>query len=356
VRIFLIYPGHTISTIDVAIGYERALRELGHEVLAYNYHDSLAFYGEALEYWKQKNPRFDPSQAEWLRISSEMAVVEAVRFVPQVVIIVCGFALHRSAFDLLGRNLCLPLVLILTESPYVDPDQRQIVEKGHIRLAFTNERRSVEYLAANEAGAPVVYLPHSYDPARHFPQAVGQEYRSDVFFCGTMYEERRQLLEGVDWTGIDVRIVGPELGDGEVQGGLANEELARFYCGTKLALNMHRTSCGVFDERLRHIEDGAAWSLGPRAYEIAACGAFQVCDDSRGELRIVFGDAVPTYRTAEDLEWLIRMYLADEVARVELARRQRERVQPCTFRARAEAILLPMIEEVLYDVTSICQR
>lgn len=347
-RILLIYPGHGFSTIDVARGYEAALRELGHKVRAYNYHNSLVFYQSALEFWAKRNKHFQYDDSDWLRLSSEMVTLEAIRFVPDVVLIVCGFALHKSAFDLLAVNLALPLVIILTESPYLDKDQRDLCDKANIGLAFTNERKSVRYLSG---AVPTVYLPHSYDPERHKPRSrrgepmqIDGHYQSDVFFCGTMYEERQQLFDAVNWEGIDSHIVGPVIGNREITGGMSNTELVKYYNATKIALNMHRTTVGCFDERIRHIEDGTAWSIGPRAYEIAGCGAFQICDASRGELQEVFGNTVPTFRDGEEMERLMRTYLADEVARLELAQEQRERVKPCSFLARARDILVPTIE------------
>ena len=53
-RILLIYPGHSHSTIDIAIGYERAFRELGHVVEAFDYHHHIAFYTTAISYWNEQ--------------------------------------------------------------------------------------------------------------------------------------------------------------------------------------------------------------------------------------------------------------------------------------------------------------
>jgi spore maturation protein CgeB len=351
-RVSLIYPGHSISTIDVAKGYEAALRELGCNVFPYPYHNSLVFYSHALEYWAELNPWFQYSEEDWLREASYRVIPEILRSMPDVVIIICGFALHKEAYLMMSKALGLPVVLLLTESPYADmrighkPGQRHLIEQGGVSLAFTNERNSVGYLS--ETGVPVVYLPHSYDPERHWRRDVGPDYESDVFFCGSMYQERQELIGAIDWTGIDDRIVGPTQGDREVKGGMPNEEVVKHYSGTKIALNIHRTSCGVFDEELIQIMPGQVWSLGPRSYEIAACGAFQISDGSRGELYEVFGDTVPTYNTAGECEALIRRYLADDIARKDIAQLQHEAAEPCTFRARAAEILLPAIRaEVL---------
>jgi spore maturation protein CgeB len=136
-------------------------------------------------------------------------------------------------------------------------------------------------------------------------------------------------------------------GANRIEGGMANEELAKFYNGAKISLNIHRTSKGVWDDRLQHIEGNEAWSLGPRAFEIAACGGFQISDDTRGELFEVFYDFVPTFETAEEMEHLIREYLADDEARQRVGMEQFRAVQPCSFRHRAEEILLPLLSEVV---------
>src|SRR4030065_2583401 len=90
-----------------------------------------------------------------------------------------------------------------------------------------------------------------------------------------------------------------------------NAELIKYYCGTKIALNHHRTIVGK-DSRGEELHIDQAYSLGPRAYEIAACGAFQLCDDTRPELQEVFGDSVATYRDGGDLRDKIAYYLSHD--------------------------------------------
>ena len=344
-RIFLMYPGHKVSTYEVADGYYNALKEMGCIVQPYQYHDSLMFYSHALEHWAGLNKKFTYDEDDWMRLSSEMAVLEAVRFGPDVVVTFCGFAMHRSAFEMLGRNLGLPIALCLTESPYLDETQRELIEHAHLSMAFTNDLASVDYLNQNSAGVPVTYLPHAYDHTKHMPMAVGDEYKSDACFIGTLYDERKVLFDGVDWTGINELIITPRINKEKsiVEGAIDNTETVKYYNGTKVAISSHRTSCGVFNDELVQLPQDASLSLGPRSYEIAACGAFQVSDPYRAELLEVFGETVPTFTTSAELERLIRHYIAHDDERQELARQQHEAVQPHSFRARAEQILLPAI-------------
>jgi len=364
-RILLIYPGHGYSTKDVAEGYEAGLRELGHEVTTFDYHNSLVYHSHALAYWAKKNRRFSFTEQDLMKISAYDSVIMAVEMVPDVVIIVTGLALHKVFFDILGKQLGLPLALILTESPYIDHVQAKMLP--HVHVCFTNDRKSVAGLQAlGEPGGaeewagpfhpPVHYLPHSFDPARHYPGEVDRRYQYDVFFCGSPFPERAALFRHVRWPwGIRTKIAMPKRKGsfGHVRGVIPNNELAQYYRGSRICLNLHRTVVGVKPGDSggytgEHIQRGQAWSLGPRAFEIAACGAFQLTDDSRGELREVFGDSVATFDgTPRDLGDKVRYYLAHDQEREEMAREACRRVQGCSFAERGRSILIPGIEEVL---------
>lgn len=337
-RILIAYPGPTHSTFDVAAGYEKALRGLGHEVYGYPYHKWLGFYGEVLSYWETFNEQYKLNRNDVVLHSSLHLVIAVLEFVPDVVIIVSGSALHKHAFDLLHR-FNLPVLMLLTESPYEDELQSKILAQAHITHAFTNECLSVEPLS--ETGVPVTYLPHSYDPEVHRQRDVNGEYRSDVFFHGTLWPERVRLMENLSSLPFDLRITGFDFAKQEEGKHLIdNDELARYYNGAKVCLNHHRT----FKTRIGdNVPIGGAASIGPRAYEIAACGAFQLCDDKRPELYSVFGLGVPTYADADDLKDKIVHYMARPNDRQDLARHAQLRVQTCTFENRAREIVEPVL-------------
>lgn len=330
-RILLIYPGHTYSTIDVADGYEKALQALGHEVKAYDYHNAISFYGLALSHWKKHSTPTDCSI-----LASEHVVIDAIDFVPDIVLIVNGQALHRRAYDLLHR-LNIPLALLLTESPYADGDQAVIMAKGHIAVAFTNDKASVSPLT-EQTGVDTVYLPHSFDPIQHRPRPVLTQYESDVFFHGTLFPERKELIELLFDLPFDILAGGIDPDNEDVEealdDALDNLELAYCYNSTKIALNHHRVN-------------GRAHSLGPRAFEIAACGAFQLCDNSRPELVEVFGDSVATYANGGELLDKVGHFMQHTDEREQMAASALQRVQECTFENRAREILVPTIMEVI---------
>lgn len=232
--------------------------------------------------------------------------------------------------------------LLATESPYLTWSLERHTAAIYDTV-FTNERLAPPLFTQNDP-ASVHYLPHAYHPARHRPDGPALD-PCDVRFVGTMFPERAALFGAVDWTGLrwDCRGVTIDPDAADVRTVLSqitpNEQTAALYRGAGIVLNHHRTVRQPGGDA--HIGAGEAESLGPRAYEIAACGAFQLCDDSRPELADVFGDAVPTYRAgdADDLGRLIRHYHARPDARARLAAAAAEAVAPHHWGARAAAIL-----------------
>jgi spore maturation protein CgeB len=169
-----------------------------------------------------------------------------------------------------------------------------------------------------------------------------------------MWPERARLLNGFktwahrwhkDWKLI---INGIAMMTGRNSNALVdNNVLAQLYCGTRIALNHNRTIRSLEVATGEEVHIGGAWSLGPRAFEIAACGAFQLCDDSRPELAEVFGDTVATYSDAADLRRKAGYYLTHDSERQAMAEASYRRVQLCSFEQRAKQVMIPAIMEVI---------
>lgn len=88
---------------------------------------------------------------------------------------------------------------------------------------------------------------------------------------------------------------------------VSNTTTAALYRRAAMGLNLYRVSKG-WGRNAPVIEH--AESLNPRAYELAACGAFHL-STYRAEVPEIFGDLVPTFETPEDASALIRRWLAD---------------------------------------------
>ena len=346
-RILVSYPGHCISTFDVARGWHMALQKLGHEVYHMNYEFNVPFYGAVCDYWVERNPDFRPTMYDVFWLASQDLICKAIDCMPlDFVLIVTGLLHHPRVFEHF-KKLEIPTVLIFTESPYNDEMLADILPLPNV--VFSNDLNSVEPF--REVNPNSYYMPHSYNPEVHHPpdgELLAEEYKHEVFFLGSLYEERKALFEelALNYKGsARLDIIGTSMDTkGRMTGEMINDELIKHYWGSKIVLSPNRTTADYFAKT--QIEE-EAWSLGPRVYEVAACGAFQVTDNSRAELREVFGDVIPIYRDGAGLAQIVAYFLQEEDHRRELARQARERVKPCTFENRAQNILFPTLREVL---------
>lgn len=330
-KILFVHAAADWSISDVSRGYRSALVRQGHEIVKdYWFSNRLKFFNAGVT-------AADSAEAATLSIhsislgASEGVVIEAMYKDPDLVLFSGGgLGFHPNALWLL-QKAGYKSAIIHTESPYEDDNQAYL--SNLIDHTFTNDRWSAK---ARGWG----YLPPSYDPAIHRPTAPEPgEPACDVLILGTGWAERVKLLEQIDWTGIKLRILGmwPEITEGSPlfpfteQRLIDNEDAPALYATAKICLNFHR-------------HHPKAESLNPRAYELAACGCFQI-SDWRAELDEVFKGAVPIFDPArpQTLEALIRDYLADDDKRDALAARQCSLVQGETFDVRA-ARLMEVVE------------
>ena len=358
-RIMVCHPGHAVSTVDVANGLAGALKKTDNDIWLFDYNIRLAFYRVAFEAWKERSPQNLVPPNAFMVCASEALIIEAIDFVPDIVVMISGVTLHRRAYDLL-HSLKIPVVIILTESPYVDEIQADVLKNTHAIAATTNDKNSVTGLK-EAAGIPIEYLPHSFDPAIHYKRNAADlspKYKTNVFFYGTLWPERKALFSKISGIrdyfigGVDPSFTRAAFEKINI---IPNEEMTLYYSGTKIAINHNRTVIGIDPESLketRHINSDAAYSLGPRPYEIAACGCFQLSDNSRKEMGEIFGDSIAIYKDADELNEKIKYYLTHEKERQEMAAEAHARVQNCTFDNRVNNILLPFLTRVLNDNSS----
>jgi spore maturation protein CgeB len=345
-RLLLVHPGADYSTADVFHGLAEALARAGHAVGVYALNGHLELAARYLALQQARLRRMDPNEPRRLGVeatmskASEGALLVALRGRADAVLIVSALFFHPSALFLL-RAARMPVGLLFTESPYQDEEQADYAALASV--CWTNDRGSVERL--RRANARTHYLPAAYRAGVHCPGRPPADVpRHDALFIGTLFRERAELLAAVDWTGIDLGIYGSfdaidrrsalyrRLAP-HVRGGVMdNARAIQLYRAAKIVLNPYRTS--VFHGSDAHVEGE---SLNPRAYELAACGAFQLSSD-RPEIRAVFGEDVPTFRDAEEMADLVRAFVNQPDLRAHMAASARRRIAGATFDARARQL------------------
>lgn len=340
-RLLMVHPGASFSTHDVYVGLLNALIDQGHQVYSYQLDSRIERAGSWLKYcWRKAGkPDPKPTSADVLYRASVEALERALRFHVDGVLVVSAMYFHPDVLTLM-RRAGLRIGVVFTESPY--DDEKQLVVAPLADVCWTNERTSVEPLRFVNKNTH--YLPHAYNPEIHKPSAPSEEVPAhDVVFVGTAFQERVELLSAVDWTGIDLGIYGawqtlPSRSRLRqyVRGSVVDNAYAvQLYQRAKIGLNLYRQSVGFGRNapRITHAE-----SMNPRAYELAACGVFQLADH-RAEHAETFQWTAPAFTTPQDLEKKIRAFLDRPYEREHKAESSRQRIGPHTYAARAAQLM-----------------
>lgn len=357
-KILAVHPGASYSTADVWSGVIGALAEQGHEISHYRLDGRIAGAGSWLHSQVRRAKRLGQSvsytSADVVYQASVGCIERALRLQPDWVLVVSGMYFHPDAFIMLKRA-GIRTAVILTESPYDEEKEARILP--YVDIAWTNERTSAPRLREMSGNPHVYYLPHAYDPSRHYPgerEGDATLPAHDVVFVGTYFQERIEILSAVDWSGIDLGLYGDhtQLPSRSklrkyIAGGVTdNATTAALYRRAKIGLNLHRTSKGFgrTAPRIEHAE-----SLNPRAYELAASGCFVVSD-----WRDEFDDrpiALDCFQSPDGLESLIRYYLVRPDERAARIACTLNAVQGETFAARAQQIMGDL-ERVRYPLVT----
>ena len=320
--VLVIAPGAAYCTRDVFDGLCAGLSSAGVNVATYSLHGRLAVANNTQHAaWRlrKKTDRASPRPTVHdIAYESCLGIFEkCYRFDPDVVLFVSGVLITAETFQLLRKRHTVGV--LLTESPYLMEHEQRIA--AHVDLVWTHERAAVPLL--RQVQPRTEYLPHAWLPGRHDAVSSSPDLpEHDVVFVGTDFPERIALLEAVDWTGIDLGLYGnwgslradSPLKPCVRQTQIDNATTAALYRRAKIGLNLYRTSTDFSGRPLTL----PAHSLNPRAYELAAAGVFTL-STPRAELAERFGDRVPTFTTAAELQALLSRWLADDAGRAAVA-------------------------------------
>lgn len=368
-KVLLVAPGAVYSTYDCYRYYLDAMHKSSEvSVQGFNYHNMMIYHGVATDKLFPHYSQDDRAAVVSLRSAREL-ILDAVLYKPDVVFVVSGTLIPEEVYIELLRvrhELDRPFALAMyyTESPYMD--EKQEIYFKYSDVVFTNDKYSVKRFDP-KGTRYVEYLPHSFDPKVHRPgnenDPNSEKYRSDVFFGGTVFKERFDMVQSINWNNVNLRLHGnwdewvnennpaslklqEYLINNEVY--TSNAEYAKYYRNAKIALNVHRTRADIEGETNPLDNYNDAYSIGPRIYEAAACGTF-IITDYRKEAEDIFGDTIEFFDSNEDLEKKIHYWLdpEHEQERINKAQAAIGKIQNCTFNDRLEHNILPVLHEVL---------
>lgn len=197
-------------------------------------------------------------------------------------------------------------------------------------FVFTIQRGECLDLIKAAGAGEVHYLPMACDPVVHYPVELSPEEKarwgSPISFVGAGYHNRQQVFAsfaempfkiwGTEWPGCKPfdRMVQE---DGRR---LTPEEYVKIFSSTDININLHSST-------ERDGVDPSGDFVNPRTFELASCGAFQLCDE-RNLLGELFepGREIVTFSSVTDLKEKIDYYLNHPEERAEVAKRARKKV------------------------------
>lgn len=253
-------------------------------------------------------------------------------------------------------EVCGASAMWVTEDPY---ELATNLGNAHLfDLIFSNDSASVAAY-----GAKGRHLPFAADPGlhQHPIPASDQEtehYRYDLFFAGTAWPNRVELLRKLQSRIEDVNlklalphnphIPAPDLGldPSSYLWRTPNSEFARFANRSRAVLTLHRSFSSSGN-------DPMASTPGPRLFEVALAGGFQLVDMSipRIEVTRYFdeGSEFIGFRSADECSDKLAYYLAKGEERLAIARAAQNR-------ALSEHLYAHRVDYLLSQVVALPSR
>lgn len=352
-KILVVSPVPTYATWDVYEGQVQGLRANGVEVQAMSYSRIWNMFIDFKDFMEVTG-RAEYGTVNHLLLAGDRIIAAAIALEADLVHFVAPMHLSPVTLRILKQYVGVRTSAYFTECPYDDEWTFKLAEL--FDYCFVCDKVSVA--AFKERNQNTHYIGHAYNPEVHVLNGK-EEKDADVLFIGTNFPTRITFMERVDWTGIDLHLYGiMRLGQSSLKPyvrkaqAIPNKAALDLYRKARIGLQMHRKDGydPIAAQKGKQFVKGGlvgarplanlvAHSLGPRSYELAACGVFQICDEGRPELREVFGDTIPTYKTPHDLGALLRKHLDDPMRREELAQAQHAAVEPHTFESRMRVLL-----------------
>ena len=302
-----------------------ALESLGHDVRWLDHSVHATSYHQ-LELLKNSQHRL-ALQSKYAEMLSRITMAQLAEDPPDLVLSLAQAPLILPALEHLRRKKFLTAMWFVENYRHLTYWQQ--LAAGYDFWFVIQQEPCIA--ALKQAGAKDVrYLPMAADPSMHRPLELTQdereEYGSDVSFVGAGYANRREIfprLLGHDWT---FKLWGNEWDGATALTSILQRNGARIdtdtcqkvFNASAVNLNLHSWAGAGFDP------DGDF--VNPRAFELAACGAFQLTDRRSLMPDLFTASEVATVSSSEALPGEITRWLREPEQRVAMAAQARQRV------------------------------
>lgn len=312
--------------------WTQSLRELGHEVVEFDYRTNFIVRKE----WQAKHPALQRGYAGAVKKSSRLAALDtwlinrkllkrAGEIKPDIFITYPGERIYPETIKTLSQRLNVRTVLWLGRDVVYERTPNVVESFPYYDFVFTIDPPAVKKY--REHGARNVhYLPLGCYPPTHrkveLTPAEVTRYSAPVSFVGQLFDDRPEFLsELVDqdvnfwthWWTNGMQEKYPQLKPlyrGEARG----MGMIKVLNGAGIVINVHRATNSYEGTNMR-------------TFEAAGCAAFQLTEYKK-EIGNMFkiGEEIEVYYDVDDLKKKIAYYLQRPDERNEMARRAQKRV------------------------------
>ncbi len=241
---------------------------------------------------------------------------------PDIAFFPLGSSVWQSTLrELKRRGVRLVQICDLPAATMLERDR---VNLPYFDLIFQVANLSDGLRAAGAVGR-IEYVPIGIDPQAHRPVKLSpaeyERYQSDVCFIGGLdtrfHGARRKMVEYAIEQSIDIKVWGgyrAHFTNSPIlqhwHGQIWGEEQVKALCATKIGLNFH------VDHQPGELDRG----LNSRAFELAACGVFQLLQRVPGVAEFFEeGREIVCFETKEEMLDKIKYYLTHDMERERIA-------------------------------------
>lgn len=311
--------------------WTQALRELGHEVIEFDYRSSPIVTKEL----RAKHPWLYPAYESLLKRSKSLVAVEsriinkallqqAEDIQPDVFITYPGERIFPETIEHMSQKMGITTVLWLGRDVVYEKTPNVVESFPYYDFVFTIDPPAVRKYKENGARR-VHYLPLGCYPPTHRPIELSEDdkkrYAANLSFVGQLFDDRPEYLcQLIDrnvnfwthWWGEEMQNEYPQLTPlyrGEARG----TSMIKVLNGANIVLNVHRATNSYEGTNMR-------------TFEAAGCAAFQLTE-YKSELGRLFkvGEELEVYTDMDDLKKKIDYYTNHPDEAAEIAQRAQKR-------------------------------
>ncbi len=339
-RVLVVLPFYG-GSLPIGRYCARALAATGRLVEVF---EAPEFFGafSALKQLRVGVDRLDFLENSFLQVVSQAVLAKVEAFEPDLVLAMAQAPLSRRALKRLRADK-VPTAMWFMEDFRLFTYWRAFAPYYDIFAVIQEEPFLSELAAMGQENA--LYLPMAALPELHRPLELSAEeraeYGSDLSFLGAGYPNRRSAFARLAELGPSLKIWGTEWEGAPFAPELLQrsgarispEEAVHIYNASAINLNLHSS---VRADALVTPGD----FVNPRTFELAACGAFQLCD-RRSLLPDLFAeDEVAQFADFDELVERIGHFMGRPEERAGYAERARARVlAEHTYAARMDSLL-----------------